>query len=419
MDDSNNLRVLMPEMAKQGVFSFSTGYLSSDLSWGMLRPFYPLMVFILYSPGLWWGPTAFFIFNALIVFAILYFCAERFAKVLDLNKWTILIWMFCLLHTYDLLQHPSLQEKIVQLIGALLLGYCAQMTSLNLKSFLIIVGVTVLGYLTKASFVIYSAMALMALVASLRGNLTTPQSGYLLLLGSLNGLCVLFLKYIGSKGTYTSRYGWSHALGHLKSPGGLFYLLLVAIGLTYVFFQKGGIKTKIKEAIPTAGIILFLLVFLPWGFDGYLQSITVIPVAALLAQLTPKRNVFAVGISVFAVTVAVWKSNSMFSRLHDIGKVINMGQQLSTRGEAVYMPCFEGRGSMEYYFSAFAKQSIPVENIPPTAQLKDLSGKLIMFDKQMCMLPFDASQISSCRTENLYESPLAKGYKLLKVINCF
>ncbi|MDZ4677682.1 MAG: hypothetical protein SGI74_09255 [Oligoflexia bacterium] len=402
MDDASNLSQLLPKIQKQGLLAATLDYLKLDLQWGMFRLTYPSMVYFLYGLGASFGPTVFFLLNAVFVMGILYLNAHVFSLILKIDKWLLLLFMAAFPYTFDLFQHPSLQEKMVMLWGASLLWACHK------KNLTGIIVFAALGFFSKASFCIYIPMGFLTLLSASQFKIKKDK----LLLGvyilaSCSG--VLFLAWVASKGSYTARYSPQNILHNLKSLHGIFFLAILSLSFFILIRFK-----KISQWIPWTGVLSFIVVFLPWHIGAYLQSVIAPTLAALSLQVAilvfPKKKYWASALGVLAITVTSYRSYGMFTRLRDIKNIVTLAPTLEQQGvKLIWVPCWEGRGAMEYYLKDLAKTKLEVrflnENTLPTA------GP-VFFDGSMCVLPQAVRLDAQCKKTSLYKSKLRKGYEL-------
>lgn len=164
---------------------------------------------------------------------------------------------------------------------------------------------------------------------------------------------------------------------------------------------------------PALGVLVFLLLFLPWGIGGYIQTIVgpLISVLAyqLLVWLFPKqlRQVALVGICCLAVIVCTYRVPTMLLRLHDLGKIVQLEKAQFSHG--INMPCIEGSDSMRSFLK---HKDVAVQYHASTP--KDMTG-LWLYDSAMCPLPGRVMDPPGCSQEFVYQSVWNKSYRLVRL----
>ncbi len=108
MDDFFYTRLNFFENYKQ-YFDF----LSRDLISGGIRPFLPLQITLNNLGYFLFSYKGYFILNLLILFLILEFFYFVFNEIFKLNKYLYYVLFFSWPYSYDLIIHPSLQEKFI------------------------------------------------------------------------------------------------------------------------------------------------------------------------------------------------------------------------------------------------------------------------------------------------------------------
>ena len=98
-------------------------FLSSDISSGGIRPFLPFQIMLNNLGFYLFSEKGYFIINLLILFLILAVFYSVFNKIFKLNKFLFYILFFCWPYTYDLIIHPSLQEKFIILFITLFIYF--------------------------------------------------------------------------------------------------------------------------------------------------------------------------------------------------------------------------------------------------------------------------------------------------------
>lgn len=423
MDDAKNLRVLMPGMAEEGISSFSIQWVREDLSrFGFFRPLYPPMVLLLYKVAELFGPTAFFINNALLVFLIVYFSATVFESVANVGRWYVLVFSLAFPYTYDLLQHPSLQQKLVMASGALLL-WSASMDEDSKRKDISLALALVLGVSTKTQFLIFLPPAALLLYqnAVTKGSIWSRYRFVAFVI--LSVVAAGFLAYVGLQGEYSSSgYSIEHAWSNLLGPHGVFYAGLILVG-GRLLLGKHTLRERPGDLVPLAAVISFTMLMLPWRFfGGYLLSTVSIATGALVAQIAHKlvgnRKYWIAPLALLSVTVAIYRPVSMFGRLQDLGNIVERARNFEQLGvERIAMPCPEGAQSMQFYLEAYGATSIGTEFIRKLdVEPSRTKGLAILTDAKMCgRMELAEELVTGCTLTPLYSSVIHGGYRLEQV----
>lgn len=418
MDDAMNLLVQLPRLREKGVFAYAWEYAQNDITWGMFRPIYPVMMFLLYEVGDVLGPTAYYIANACFSVAVIAANAAVLSKIIRIPAAWILLFCSAFFYGYDLFQHPSLQEKLILLFGAGAL-WAASDTKLKLTlRYSLLLLFTLLGTLSKASYCIYIAASFLAWLSYSRDlPFKRRRALTVFLLGFQMG-CVGFLARITSLGEYTSgHYSLAKILPNLLSRDGFMFAIPTALAFG-LWLRKKTLEEAPERLLPVIGVAGFLAIFLPWGIAGYIQTVITPLFAALLAQLAfalvpaKKRWLWALPLTVLAVGVSIYRPYGMFARLGDLGAIVRSATELKEKGvDRLYLPCHEGSTLMGMYLEHFAPGTFGSAKLEDPAQA---SGKWLLYDRAMCPLPGRAAQLPGCREEIIYQSPFSRGYKVAR-----
>ncbi len=423
MDDSNYVDNMIPKMKEIGIFSYSWRYGISDLTWGMFRPTLPLMAYFIYSPGISTVPWVTFLWNALIVFGLIFGYCKVLGKILNLPWSYLLLVCAAFFYTHDLLQHPSLQEKMLYLVAIPLLFIChyrKNLSALSFWSFTILL--LALGASVKASFTVHFSVAFLAFLGATIDSLKAKNGKAwleLILFGFLGLVMVVFFAYISKHGGYTQQYSHSKILPNLKSIHGVLFLVPILLGFLVAAFQWRKVWNDPALLIPPIGVLAFLVIFLPWGIQGYIHTVVAPIYAALIIQLAyfsqkffPKW-VWLLPLCIFAICVSGYRSYAMFGRLQDIGNIVNRSTELANAGiSEIEMPCEEGYQSMERFFRAAGENRIKFVML---TDLKNLNGKVVLRDQAMCPFPGRAPLPSNCTEEVLVPGKWARSYQVSRV----
>ena len=421
MDDAFNLRTLLPRIENQGLLRTTVNYVIEDIPrFGFFRPTYLPMVYVIYKFGEMYGPVPYFVLNALIVFSILYLSAAVLERFGGVDRWLVLLFALAFPYTYDLLQHPSLQEKLVLLFGALLLVASLGRNLGKFQKALLVTLWTVLGLATKAQFVFYLVAGFVAVIASTDFK---NKKDWLLLgyIAAMNVVGILFLAYTASRGGYSSGgYSISHILSNLTGIHGLFFVAVLSAG-AILLVRTSVIRDEVQRLVPLVGVLSFFVLLLPWKFfGGYLLSAVVPFLGVLVLQILRasfKRRIYWLpGLLLAAVLMASYRPYSMFMRLNDIRALVGMATSLEGQGiTEIHMPCEEGSYAVDYFLKRFGQSSIEVSNTK-SLDAGPLDGKVVFYDFAMCgPLSLKPAQSQVCQEVTLYESSYSMGYRLARL----
>jgi hypothetical protein len=418
MDDTTLAYGLVPKMDSEGILTQAWKYGVGDISWGMFRPLYPLMAYALYKPGVLFSPVVTFALTALLSVILITGFSLAFARVLRLRWQEILLVNAAFFYQYDFLQHPSLQEKLIFLFG---LGYFSIALFAPRKWLLpLTLFVATLGFLSKASFLIYFGAGFLLLAGRLLPEVKSRSVSALSVLGAnltLGLVAVFLLGKIAAQGSYTQQYDTAKILPNLLSiHGALFVIPLSAAA--WMFLRKWRELLEQPQLLaPAAGLVLYLCIFLPWGIGGYIQSISGPLIAALICQLVafylPGKlgRAFFFGMSVFAVLVCTYRVTTMYTRLNTLGDIVSRWDEISPGSEALHLPCMEGTDAFRTFLEKAGHNNNKVIFEP------NFSGKrsgVWLFDNAMCPLPGRVLDPPGCTQEFLYQPKWNKSYRVVR-----
>lgn len=281
MDDGGYISGVVPALKEQGLLKFTWNYIADDAKWGMFRPTNPALIYFLYGPAADWdNPLLLFLMNAFCVFFILWLNARAFSLLSGLPATLILFSGAFFFYGYDLFLHPSLQEKLVLLFGAILLIAAKKWQAGAWRWFLLALFASLLGIASKASFLIFVSMAIWVFFWEAPGSYFHKLKAAAPL-ALFAGLSVLALAWVAKQGVYTQAlYSLAKIPGNLFSVEGAMYLGLMALG-GFSSFLAG--PRASRYLVPVVGLAAFLALFLPWGIKAYIQTITVPMVGMILA----------------------------------------------------------------------------------------------------------------------------------------
>ncbi len=421
MDDASAVLNILPILQSQDLWSVTMEYGRNDLIWGMFRPFYPAMVSLLYGPGVSWQPWISFLLNALVVFSILLLLAFALGKILAVEWSKIFLGSLIIPFTYDLFQHPSLQEKLVLLFGGLALLCTAFRSRFSTYLFWPLLALLlVFGHLSKASFVIYHAMVIATLGVQnfQQGKWQKNWQGILFII-ALGCLALQAHALVASHGTYTSTaYKLEAVLLNIRSSKTiLLFLPIGVIGFLTLFSLN--VRKNLPTILPSLiGLMGFIGLFLSWGFAGYLISVIATVYAScwiFLAEKTLTHKISHIILSALLIvlpfTTALYRTNNMFSKLQDIGLARLAAADWEKQGiDRIELPCEEGAESFAMYVKSSGQTSLEVK---PFRGLQQKAGYLF-HDSSMCAIPRSHPVYQNCQTEILWRGKQDHSYRLVR-----
>jgi hypothetical protein len=421
MDDHQILSTILPKIEEMGFFPYLWKFSREDLGWGMFRPLYPFMILFLYFPAKIFGPVSLYLLNGIFSILVLGLLAKAFSQLTKLSPWLIFLSFFIFPYTYDLFQHPSLQEKLVHLIGAVFLLMLMRNSSFR-NPWLWLVLFLSLG--SKTSFLIYLAMGIWIVFWNSNSPLSKRSISCLPLL-IFTILATAFYGWVGAQGFYTSSgYSVGKILPTLKSMSGIFFIGLFFILLPPTLYLLKVRKIEPKECASLVGIAAFIAIFLPWGFSGYLLSLLspFLCVSLLLLffrapKMLALQNLARFCLPIFALLVCALRSGEMFLRLSDL-KIALTTIAKSEEIKSVEMPCIEGKDAVRYYLKRDFSREIPVLQISEYGNSNYFEGKYLLFDRKLCKIPNEVEELAKCQKNSFYSGRGYKSFELLGLSNC-
>jgi hypothetical protein len=394
MDDVTNVFYMVPLMNKVGIFHHAVAYGIGDISWGMFRPTYPPMVYLVYAPGMSTAAWVTFAWNALLVCGVIFFYAFVLSRILSLPLAPILLASGAFFYGHDLLQHPSLQEKMVLLAGAGFTWHCWTRDRWKTPAFWAVAILwIVFGASVKASFAIHYCVAFMAFVGASAAGLKARELRTwieTILLAAIGVAMVLVFAYLSRQGSYTSQYSGSKVIPNLLTMHGPFFLIPILAVLGWCAWNWRNTWAHPEVLVPVTGVSAFLALFLPWGIGGYVQSVITPLYGAMTVQLCIwylkkiPSAVWLVPLALLSIAVTSYRSFVNFGRLHDIGNIVAHAAEFEQKGiSEIWMPCNEGSLSMDRFFHEIGSKLTVKEQLPgmPT------KGKVMLYDQSMCTVP--------------------------------
>lgn len=422
MDDSYIVSVLIKQVHEHGIFTTAWDFAYADMtSWGMFRPLYPIMAYFVYLPGVMLNPTVTFLLNGFLsLWVLVYFC-HVMAKVLELPRAYILLFLAAFFYQYDLFQHPSLQEKLVLLIGAAFIQLCAKQSPSNKIFYYFCLGLLLLlGVGSKASFMIFYSMGFWIFVSKRTALLFKEKklSTWIetIFLATAGLIVLAFFSYVSMKGQYTKQFNVEKILPNLMSKEGVLFLFPIFLGIFDLIHKKMQARLRMQDALPLIGLLAFLAIFLPWGIKAYIQTI-IGPVYATLWVIimlglfhkVPKA-LWLVPLMLAALTISSYRSFSMFVRLGDIGHIVkDLRANDLPNVKEIWVPCMEGADSFRRFVNENNNEHYIVHYWD---KFEGYDGKVVFYDTAFCPLPNRILAPPGCTVENLITGRWSKSFRL-------
>lgn len=420
MDDAGYLTGMLPAMRQTGLWAAVQEWGGAGAaSWGFFRPVHPVMVWLIYSVGEAYGPVVFYLFNAAIVVLALYLNASIFGEICGLDRWQILLCTLAFPYTIDLFMHPSLQEKPVLIFGALLLFAAFNPRSSFFRQIAALTLWGVLGISSKPQFLIYLGMAALVFVSRERLALRRGRLTLLYIIMLCIASAVLVAGF-GMRGGYTSGgYSTDNAITNAKSIFGLFYLMIISMGIVNLVVPAWHAKAA-DSLLPLAGTILFTAMLLPWMlFHGYILSVSAPLVAALALQIVPRQVRFSSGglvmLAVFAAGMSTYRTASIFSKLGDIRYLVTHGSEYEAAGiTEIAVPCMEGSGAINAYLAVFGGTKLSARYLKPDMAV---DKQVVFYARGMCPLSQkQLAEVAACSEQPFYSGPLPGDFRLARYV---
>ena len=317
-------------------------FLSSDISSGGIRPFLPFQIMLNNLGFYLFSEKGYFIINLLILFLILAVFYSVFNKIFKLNKFLFYILFFCWPYTYDLIIHPSLQEKFIILFISIFIYFVITNYKNNLTVSLLSFSIP----LTKIQGLVFFPLIYSVLNSDFnkKNNKITPLLSFVI--SSLIVISIFFYKpetYF-NQGIKVDRF-FSQVL---ISPVNL--LNIITITISYLSAKS----LKLNNQSILKGLILsnFLLIFFMSAYKpigNYLNSANIFFIIIYLLIIYKylenrfKSTAFKTAtkfISLILFTVVLQLFGiPRFERMNSINDVINY--QSDSKSE-IYYSCQEG-----------------------------------------------------------------------------
>jgi hypothetical protein len=376
MDDSGFV-FQAPDFLRPGAWDRLSELMRTDFEVnGRFRPFLPVLMVGLY--GFTQGhPLVLHLLNGVIVTAVLAFLTLSFQRL-----WRRLYpsenWMddlfvpvfFSLLLLYPWthlgLALPSMQEKTVFFFGALTLWTftSASVDGWEAPARIAARGLLIcVGAFTREQFIFFfPALLAASFLAERKKGKFWETLLYLLLMAGL----VLLIWLMGRHSNYKAKYGLANALVTIGRSRSLWVFLALAFAsFVRSFFGPGSLGEKFGRTCFSLGLLGFVLIMIPWGMGGYLNTIAAPFAAGCLLTLLPRSSFVAYRPLLFWV-LPVLSLATMTGQLgmdsivkNDLGHLLASEEMKAiSRTHLLYAPCLEGMDSMNTYTQKFFGYSL-------------------------------------------------------------
>lgn len=261
MDDYKNL-ILIHDLINspfQTYFKFT--YDRTFIS-GMFQPFYLLQMFFQYYPGILIFPGITYIFNSFILLYIHHNLFKAVNRIYEINYQislsAFLIWPY----TYDLLVHPSLQEKFIFLLFSFLILFLADSKKEKyFKIFLVSLALPLIK-LQGSIFIGYSlVMYLQKKSKKLLLSILGFSTGILIQAYIIFFIDTEYFVYNSNLNKFTNNL--------LILPNFLFFLLTLFFVFVMVIFKK---EKRYESVGLFLSSIFLIFIYSNWNIYGYLLA---------------------------------------------------------------------------------------------------------------------------------------------------
>ncbi len=424
MDDLTNLQTAK-DMTERGALNYLKDWLPYDYAAsGRIRPFLPFMAWGIYTPALG-SPLGLHLWNGFLTLGTLGLLALGFARLWRLvygEKEDISAIFFALMllfpWTHLVVILPAMQEKMILLAAALTL---LAFTSPAVISWPVWIRMPSLIFLLACGTFVREQYILFYpafFAASWCQDKKPFRWETWLYFCAMLGLIVL-VWWLGRGNPYKSRYGLEAAFVTLQNSRSLWLFLALALTSFVCLFSK---KDFLARTFPATSLLGFLLLMIPWGLGGYLNSIAApLFAAAVLAIFSGflKRKpfiVFAAGLLLFTGEIILDASVKRDLRLALESQELKVLAQTHT----LYAPCDEGSGYIKRYAKEYFGYELDVKVPPALADLRaQHSGPTYWFvGKHLSCWPgsFDPEAlVKSGEAKVLWQGSHAWSHRILEI----
>ena len=375
-----------------------------------------LITWPVYALGSAFGPTVFFIANALLTFSVILLAAYALTKVLNIcTPATVLTFVsvvFLWPYSADLLFFPSLQEKGV-ILGAAALFFWIHLTRNHRSSFVYWVSLilaSLIAFTTKTHVVLFVPAVVAALWVVNHGR-QNPNS-----ISRLIGATAYFLVlsvgtlWLALLGDYSSGTRGTRDLSFLVDRRFQFLVALAVAYTAYLTYRAFKGKFQSIELIPLLIVLPFIASFAGWSVRNYYLTVVSIGVAAMAAVIvgnfksTQVKLFSAHGCLVIAVIWIFWRVPQVYGPLSSFQSflVSTEARQLDENKEVVGVTCMEAPTHFNRYTLFNDLSHLKFEYTPTLKEFE-----FVLADQRLCPLVGDRSG-----WDLQWRSSIANGYSL-------
>ncbi len=384
--DDGTILLLCDRIQSHGLWNEFRNFVVGDRSWGMFRPSYFFMSQLLYcttQPN----TTLLYFCNALFVFSTLAICGFFFYSTIDKPSWSrklfVLGFIFICLaiyRTHDLFSIVGMQEKLVLLAGSLAIGVFSYFPLKNKtrESFfsgtteiLLIVTLLILGFSTKAQFLLFLPGLFLILVQRTHKE----SSRFLFLLRIfLYAVCsiigALLIKKIASAGLYTTGYSTTRILHNLQTRQAIYLIAIsvssIALELFFLKNKRFTVENICTVLLPASFPLSYLAIMAPWSIsDSYLLASTAPLIAfcslSVWQKISLQKTYQCFYVIIFiAFVMTLGRGYRNIGRYSDFNKILYSKEllQLTSGPHTLIMSCDEGANLIKVYTQRFLGKKI-------------------------------------------------------------
>jgi hypothetical protein len=329
----------------------------------------------------------------------------------------VFLWPF----TFEIVFFPSLHEKGVLLLAALLLWWTHWATQVKSNAMFLVVTVILitLSTMTKTNMLVfYPGLTLAALFLNLGYSKVFRR--FILI-----GAYFLASAFLVGIGLFGDEYGASQRsgtlAGNLSAPYAMLILgVVVAYGVYVgVRFLRG--SRSYLELVPLVMMATFWASIVYFGYRNYFLSIFGVmfgsAVAVVVGNLKSVRlqQLATVGLIVVTVGWTLYRIPQVFEPLRGIGAFTQgqIAKDLADEGAVIYTSCVEGSGHFNYYTER--KWGVTPEFKPLEGDAAGYrfgipdDGQYVFGDRRLCAAPGEMAE-----WDVIWASPGDDGFRLYK-----
>jgi hypothetical protein len=414
MDDSNLL--ILAANSDPISYSHSFGWRPGA---GFIQYTSMLITWPVYALGSAFGPTAFFVANALLTFTIILFAAHALTKLLNIcTPVTILTFVstaFLWPYTVDLLFFPSLQEKGV-ILGAALLFFWIHFTrtqrsvSVFWFSFLL---TSSIAFATKTHIVLFVPAVVAALWMVSYGQRASNSASRLIIATTVLIVLSLGTLWLALVGGYSSGTQGTRDVSFLFDRRFQILVVLAVSYSAYLAYRAVRATFIAIHLVPFLIVVPFIASFSTWTVRNYYLTVVSIGVAAMAAVIVANLKSKHVGpivgffCLVLAVTWVAFRVPQIYPPLASVQVFLLSAQahQLAQQKEVVGVSCMEAPTHFNRYAIANGVANLEFNWI---GALPD-KFEFVLGDERLC--PFSADAVG---WKVQWQSPVEGGYSLYR-----